>query len=387
MTPSEEFVAKLCQKSFLPFWSFASPLGKKGKELCDMLVVCGNDIIMISVKDIKVTDHADPEVQSQRWQRDAIEGSVKQIYGAERFLEQVTEILVKDREFEIALPDKDSRQIHRIAIAFGGGNQFPLETGDFGKGFVHVFDEESTFTVISELDTITDFVRYLKAKEHFLRDRLIIVPKEVDFLALYIQTGLIFDGNPDSVLVDEGIWDSYAASGEYRRWTENIKKSYLWDEIVVQLFENLKNGKHAGAKHSDMERATRIICCEPRINRMELALVLKDAMEKGLRGRMLRPLGDSEHCYVFMPLSQKNWDSKESELQLRCLIARKENPTSKKVIGLGIGTGTDGVPLFDLAFFDLPALSGELLERIEQAKNELGYFSNPVAARSSQMRS
>lgn len=387
MTPSEKFVAELCEKSFLPFWSFASPLGKKDKELCDILVVCGNDIIIISVKDIKVTDHADPEIQSQRWQRDAIEGSIKQLYGAERFLEKVTEIYVKDREFKIALPDGASRRIHRIAIAFGGENRFPLETGDFGKGFVHVFDEESTFTVINELDTITDFVSYLKAKEDFLRDRLIVVPKEVDFLALYIQTELIFDGNPDSVLVDDGLWDSYAASGEYRRWTENIRESYFWDEIVVQLFENLKNGKHVGAKHSDMERATRIITCEPRINRMELAMVVRDAISKGVRGRMIQPFGDSEHCYVIMPLTQKNWEAKEKELKLRCLIARKYNPTSKKVIGIGIGTGPDGVPIFDLAFFDLPTLTGELLKRIENAKNELGYFINPIISRSSQMRS
>ena len=44
MTPSEKFVSELCEKSFLPFWSFASPLGKKNKELCDVLVVCNNTI-------------------------------------------------------------------------------------------------------------------------------------------------------------------------------------------------------------------------------------------------------------------------------------------------------------------------------------------------------
>ncbi len=38
-----------------------------------------------------------------------------------------------------------------------------------------------------------------------------------------------------------------------------------------------------------------------------------------------------------MPLSDKNWNGKESELQLRCAIARCYNPTATKVIGLAIG--------------------------------------------------
>jgi len=50
---SEEFVNWVCQQSSLSLWSYASPRGKKGKELCDILVVCDPDIIIISVKDSK----------------------------------------------------------------------------------------------------------------------------------------------------------------------------------------------------------------------------------------------------------------------------------------------------------------------------------------------
>lgn len=69
MTPSEKYVSELCEKSFLPFWSFPSPLGKKDKELCDVLVVCGNDIVIISIKDIKVSSHTDEIIQYERWQK------------------------------------------------------------------------------------------------------------------------------------------------------------------------------------------------------------------------------------------------------------------------------------------------------------------------------
>ena len=40
-----------------------------------------------------------------------------------------------------------------------------IKSGDFGKGFVHVMSEHSFHEVLTELDTITDLVHYLAAKE------------------------------------------------------------------------------------------------------------------------------------------------------------------------------------------------------------------------------
>lgn len=117
MTPSEKFVFELCEKSFLPFWSFQkSPLRKKNKELCDVLVVCENTIIIISIKDIKVSEHSDENIQYERWQKKAISDSIDQIYGAERFLKTVNEITLSDKSTKIQLSPYSDRKIFRIAI-------------------------------------------------------------------------------------------------------------------------------------------------------------------------------------------------------------------------------------------------------------------------------
>jgi hypothetical protein len=55
-TPSERFVAELCHRAFLRLWTHPSPKGKKDKELCDCLVVCGPHIIIVSVKEIQYRD-------------------------------------------------------------------------------------------------------------------------------------------------------------------------------------------------------------------------------------------------------------------------------------------------------------------------------------------
>ena len=54
LTLSEALVAGLCERSFLTLWTHPNPVGKNGKELCDCLMVCGDDIVIFSVKDIVI---------------------------------------------------------------------------------------------------------------------------------------------------------------------------------------------------------------------------------------------------------------------------------------------------------------------------------------------
>lgn len=164
---------------------------------------------MISVKDIKVSNHNDKNVQYTRWVKKAVDDSIQQLYGAERFLKSVNDIKLKNRVTKVALPDKKLRIIYRIAIAFGSDYDFPLPMGISNRDFVHVFDEKSTATIISELDTITDFTRYLTAKEKFLSSNHMLLPEETDFFALYIQTGLEFDYQVDLVAGSGGLWEDF----------------------------------------------------------------------------------------------------------------------------------------------------------------------------------
>ncbi|PXV61069.1 hypothetical protein CLV62_1263 [Dysgonomonas alginatilytica] len=386
MTPSEKYVSELCEKSFLPFWSYLSPLGKNNKELCDVLLICENDIVIISIKDIKVSDHPDPSVQYNRWHSKAIDGSLSQIYGAERFIESVEEITLNNRITKIKLPEKKDRVIFRVAVAFGSKKDFPLNTGDFGNGYVHVFDEDSTFTVINELDTFPDFINYLKAKEQFTKGKIVKVPKEVDFLALYIKTSLEFDYTPDTIIIDEGLWNEYTKSDEYIKWKKDIKPSYIWDEIITTLYKLHIEGKANSEKHSELEIATRAINLESRMNRIELGIVLEDMLKRNIRARMLKEQPHTNHTYVLLRADKKNWESKESELQLRCFIAKKDNPNVTKIIGLTFGIDENGNDMFDLAYFYLPELNEEAKRRIEIVQQELGYFTNPQISRSKNMR-
>lgn len=164
---SEQFVYGVCQRSFLSLWSYINPQGKApNKELCDILVVCDPHVIVISVKDVELKKTGDVEINSDRWQRKAIEESRKQISGAIRWLDTAVEVIAKDGEKGLPLPPKKGRIYHRIAIAFGGRREIPIVTySSENDSFVHIFDERSFYLLLRHLDTISDFIQYLSSKE------------------------------------------------------------------------------------------------------------------------------------------------------------------------------------------------------------------------------
>ena len=50
LTASEALLAELCSRSFLQLWTYPNLFKKPGKELIDLMVVFGNDILLFSDK-------------------------------------------------------------------------------------------------------------------------------------------------------------------------------------------------------------------------------------------------------------------------------------------------------------------------------------------------
>ncbi len=229
MNDSERLVAALSEKTFLSLWSYPNPIRSDNKkELCDLLVICNPYIFIISVKEISIAETGSYEIESDRWDRKAIEKSYKQIYGAERALCDGVEIASHDGSEILDLPKLDEKHVFRIAIALGRGERFPLRFGDFGSGFVDVLDEISLNVLLTELDTITDFVTYLKMKETFFeRGGRIITDGEENLLAIYLHQGRQFPTNYDELHIDSSTWEEFTKKDEYIRKKEEDKQSYI----------------------------------------------------------------------------------------------------------------------------------------------------------------
>jgi hypothetical protein len=87
VTDAERYLKRLCDKIFLSLWSYPSIYrdqgrsGKgDGKEVCNLLVVFDNDIIMISYKYCEFPRSGNLERDWCRWFRRAVLESANQVW-------------------------------------------------------------------------------------------------------------------------------------------------------------------------------------------------------------------------------------------------------------------------------------------------------------------
>jgi hypothetical protein len=382
MTRTEEFVYNLCNRTFLSLWSFPNPIGKKGKELCDVLIICEPDIIIFSVKEINIKDSGEFDTDTKRWMERAIDSSVKQIYGAERFIENTNRILLSDRNTEIELKKNNNWKIHRIAVSFGRGEKFPIQYGDFGKGFVHVFDERSIQIVLHELDTLKDFVNYLQAKENFIKNRQYPFSYgEEDIVAYYLSNNFSLPNNADFVIFHDDLYSGLSNDKEYQKIMADLKVSYVWDNLIEILIGDFNKGiLITNISRADFELAIRQMAREDRNSRKILSEQFLDFIgcksKPVAKARLIKSLNDSNVVYLFVLGDYDKRDLRFKELTLRSFVARSKFDCDT-IVGIATEKYNPKGYSLDISYTYLPEFSDDLKKKAEVIINELGYFKNP----------
>jgi len=378
--PSEEFVFKLCRNSFLSLWSYANPLREGShEELCDILVVCDPHVLIFSVKYSAYQETADPKVGERRWIKRTVDASVRQVYGAERNLARATHVTRHDGQQGLPLPLLADRKIHRLSVSLGGRRLVNFSSGDYGKGFVHCLDDQFVAVALGELDTVTDFIAYLEAKENLARQQqVVMMGGEEDLLAVYLHQGRKFP-QTDLIMIDEDLWASFLKNPAYQRRLEAERSSYAWDHLIEYVAAYVQAGHmESGGTLSENERVLRVMAQESRLSRRMLADTFLEFRERAKRGeasaRMTPALSGVTYVFYDPPASNERTIRKQV-LELRCFVARNEIKNNKTVVGIGLNVepAPQGYAV-DLVFLHFPELSPDHQREAEEIKQELGYF-------------
>ena len=295
VTESEHRLVKLGEKVFMGLWSYPNPQIETSpgfKELCDLLVVCGDTVLVFSDKNIKYNENKPPLVAWQRWEREAVIKSIKQLHHAENIIRDHPEKiwLNKNQRLPVSIPSKNTLKIHLICVAngateacrkfFGSGCSGSLRFSSFmdvmpgvaefsamskekqdeylldhlftvhdyypTKTFVHILDDYAFPFILNELDTLTDFVTYLTKKEAFVRETPVIYTGEEDLLYRYFHSfdeknqchNFLSEENENSKFVMccfcEEDWDRFKKSREYLSGRRENIPSYFWDALVQE---------------------------------------------------------------------------------------------------------------------------------------------------------
>ena len=386
MTPSEIMLDKLCNHSFLSMWSYANPIrSDDGKELCDLLVVNSPWIIIFSIKEVHVASGKDPIVDMEKWVRKAVYASVKQIYGAERALNQGVKVVSSDRKHQIFIPDIAKCIFARIAVAIGRGDRFPLLYGNLGKGFVHTFDEVSLPIMLGELDTISDFTKYLTDKENFFaQGKRLVCDSEENMLALYLGSNRKFIDTGDYILVDPESWNQYLSKDEVLRKKRDDKESYIWDSILEEFYRDHREGVlYRNAAFHEIEYALRIMSKEDRFSRRVLSSELLDFVgfysKPKVRSRLLSSPSGITYVYLLAPHDESNREERIRELTLRCIVARSLKRHQPIVVGIATNQYVKGSGhSYDLFYMENKDWTPEMEESANKIRDELGYFRDSL---------
>ncbi len=325
---AEQIVHLLADKTFLTDWCYLNPKVDTTQELCDLLVVFGDTVIIWQIKNVKFSNNFD------KYRRKAIDENINQVLGAERRLININNPihLVNPNRGKELLNPSEIKQIFRIAVSMGDGEVAfsPLEFIDNKP--IHIFDRVFLEIILNELDTIKDFTSYLFEKEQLLTSgpKITILGGEEELLAYYLlnERKFVFNGTPDTIMLDQGVWKSLQDKPEYKAKKDADKVSYAWDYIITFLHTS---------QDKSYERIARELAEADRFERRILSQSFLEAqLEAGKTNTHFRRCIElNNKTYVFLFVNH-SFDREYRKEELGCMvfIARGKYPSNKKVIGI-----------------------------------------------------
>lgn len=378
-TVGERLLSKFSEETFLELWSYPSPYRNQrngdvshgdGKELCDLLVVCGNEVIIFSEKNIEWPS-GDITVAWSRWFKRAVTSSAKQVLGAERWLIEHPNRVFLDRRcenpFPITLPN-NRNGIHLIVVARGAekkcrnyfdghsgslkinieGNKSsnldnlkngPFLIGDINQpgSFIHVFDSLSIETILKDLNTISDFTNYLKVRKLTLRSgQNITIDGEENFLAGYMHSTFKEPERRNISLSRCNYYDvNFRHDMEIKKKEDEI--SYVWDNIISSFSSGVLKGTSILLGETDYnfdnsEIALRHMALQSRIARRVLGKGVVDGLNNAIgEQRFFRLLISpniekfNETAFFILTLRYMDWmkkiDGKNTLIEARHKLA------------------------------------------------------------------
>ena len=346
---AEQAVVELANKSFLKEWCYPNPKGPDGKEICDLLVFFNGNLLVIQIKDIKFTGN------EERYIRKAIDHPIKQVKGALNKLQNLKTGLTLTNEtgFSHEFNISEVNKIYRVVLSVGEGEIF-FNLVDDGKGhIVHTFDR-SIQTVLSELDTISDFCQYLEKKEQlYFSESLpdINLSMEVDVMANYLFNGKSFDHllGHDSVYIQKGYWANISKRKEFIAKREANKISYFWDHLI-----DVSNTCE-GHEYRDIARE---LSASNRFERRYLSELFFSAHRKAEENKIFdfRRVGEFQgKVYVFLFSPQEvDRTQRANHLNNICIVAKDKYRNLSNVIGIATEIGSKIPHTYDFFYMDFP---------------------------------
>jgi hypothetical protein len=440
LTPSERYLETLCANSFLSLWSYPALFRKQkahasgdGKELCDLLVVFGDHVLIFSDKNCAFPNSGDVEIDWRRWHKKAILNSAAQAWGAERWLKEYPQEIFLDRAcmkpFPLKIPSPETAKYHLIVVAngseecskklLGGSGTLMLSSAmtnipdrvfmvrdlDPNRTFVHVLSETALSNLVTTLDTISDFTNYLGKKEILFRSTNIAAAGEEELLAIYldnyaegIEHAFPFSSeDPNKMtVIQEGFWEDFRQSARRSRQLEENRVSYVWDGLIERFSQNILNATQYYSSHvelSEIEKGLRLMAAETRTRRraimMGIVEMFTSTPDDSRRVKVLAPSSPGEPYYVFLCLPKPSFVKSNRRyrflrgqlLEAYLMVVKYLFSDALDIVGVASEPASSKPASEDLIYLDARHWSSELHIQAEEFHKKEGLLSSLKVSR------
>jgi hypothetical protein len=424
LTNSERVLARLGRRSFLSLWSHANVYRAPGKEICDLLVIFDEHVVIFSDKTCAFPDKP-LDVAWSRWRRNTVDESIEQLFGAERWIRKHPDRVFLDvgctTPFPFPIPA--NARVHLVCIANGATERCRKELGGSGSlvqvpdadsakspfivnvvragRVIHLLDDFTCPLVFGELDTAPDFLAYLTAKEDlFLAGQLSCSCGEESTLAAFLccQPNLVPLGTVDvdqTIVFSEMLWPNVLAEPGYSHLREIRKASAFFDEWLDETADMALSGEmYSGGEHGVMghEERLRVLARTSRSERHALTMAglsifggpFPESSEPEYLLRCVRLASQPETIYAFavVPEAPEVFTPEEYRVKRQeilrdyCMAIKGAHPEVRHVAGLASAPVRPGRPHSeDVCYIGGPDWTHELQKLACEVRRVSGLYS------------
>lgn len=365
---AEGIIHDLATVTFLTDWCYPNPKKPDGKEICDLLVVFDDTAIIWQIKDLKVDAEG-------KYKEAEVAKNLRQLSGARRAmfdLKLPIELTNPRRGKELFNPDQ-IKTVHLISVLMGESEK-PFPFVQFLKDkMIHVFTREFADLALSELDTVSDFCAYLRAKEAIDRNKFIVVQGgEENLLASYLQNlrGFSWMDNHDRISITNSCWPSLISNPQFIAKKVEDEISYGWDAVIDRAHDGTSEG---------YERLARELARPDRFTRRVISKSFYEAYSEYMETRppifrRFSAFGDTTYCFLLMEDGQGQRENRKRMLQMMCFVARGLPPMNNRVVGVATEAENRS---YDYCFRHQPHWSETDAANKLKIQEATGIFLNP----------
>lgn len=238
-----------------------------------------------------------------------------------------------------------------------------------------MFTREFADIALRELDTVSDFCRYLEGKEDIDVKFLTIMGGEENLLGKYLHAGRSFDWmkDYDTIYIDDTIWPSIQAKPDFIAKKDLDQISYGWDSMIDRA--------HEGSAH--YERVARELARPDRFTRRTLSKSFMEAYTEVVTSNLVllrrkMALGDTTYCFLITNDDEYPSKRRRDMLGLMCFVARGIELHNKRVVGVATNRLNKS---YDFAYLYTETWTPENDLQKQKIQLDLGIFSTPRITR------